>query len=326
MPPVIRRTSVGLLVASLLAATVSCSDDSAGVAPTPGPSTSAPEPPPAPDELVEIDDIAYAELSPSQTLDLYLPAERSGVPVVLLVHGGGFILGSSENERLHALALVERGIAAASVNYRLADEARFPAAGRDVKAAVRWLRANAQRLGLDPARIGVWGISAGGWLANMLGATGTLDTIFDDDSLGNAGESSSVQAVVSWFGLSDFATLVEQESRGPTCTDEIPPRFADADSYTSQWLGQPTTDSPLLPFTDIGGYLVDGGVLPPWLVAHGTLDCTVPEAQSDELTRALVSVGALVTRIVVVGAGHGGPVFEDEVLETTLDFLESSLG
>lgn len=277
------------------------------------------------DAPVEIDDVAYARTSPSQTLDLYLPAGRGKVPVVVLVHGGGFQFGNSEAERGHAQALVERGIAAAAVNYRLSGEALFPAGAQDVKASIRWLRANASILGIDPDRIGIWGSSAGGWLANMAGATGDETTIFDDDRLGNAGVPSNVQAVASWFGLSDFATLVEQESAGPDCTVEVPPRFAAPDSYTSMWLGEPTMTSPLLPLTDVGSYLAGGHSPPPWLVAHGNIDCIVPDAQSDYLTRSLVDAGAQVTRIIVVGVGHGGKVFEDEVLETTLAFLESSL-
>lgn len=312
------------MVACLLALTTSCTVDASSAPPPPSPEATTGVPTTR-DRAIEVDGVAYADTSPSQTLDLYLPAGSGVVPVVVLVHGGGFLFGTSDAERGHARALVERGFAAAAVNYRLSGEALFPAGAQDVKASVRWLRANASSLGIDPDRIAIWGSSAGGWLANMVGATGDELTLYDDDGLGNADVPSNVQAVVSWFGLSDFGTLVEQEAAGPDCTVEASPRFATADSYTSLWLGQPTQTSPFLPLTDIGGFL--GGTEPPprWLLAHGNRDCIVPEAQSEYLARSLLDSGALVTRIIVVGAGHGGSVFDDEVLDTTLAFLESAL-
>ena len=111
--------------------------------------------------------------------------------MVLLIHGGAFAGGDASMEAGYAQTLASQGIAAASVNYRLSGEAPYPAGAQDVKAAVRWLRANAAQYGLDPNNIGAWGQSAGGWMANMLGATGDQQTIFDDPALGNADQSST---------------------------------------------------------------------------------------------------------------------------------------
>lgn len=288
------------------------------------PESAVSQTPPPPSVAVEIRNVAYAGPSPSQTLDLYLPANVRGAPLVVLIHGGGFLFGSSQADEPAARLLVQSGFAVAAVNYRLSGEALFPAAARDVKAAVRWLRSHGTRLGIDTGRIGVWGSSAGGWLANMLGATGDRRTLFDDPSLGDVGISAEVQAVVSWFGLSDFGTLVAQQTAGPGCgagTIE----FADPDSYTSLWLGRATDRSPLLPLTDIGGLLREADDPPPWLVVHGDRDCVVPPAQSTELVGALAAAGARTTHVIVLGAGHGGDEFLGDPLATTVAFLDAAL-
>ncbi len=166
--------------------------------------------------------VAYASTSPSQTLDLYLPASdgSTAAPVVVLIHGGAFAMGDSGMEAGLAQTLVQQGFAVAAVNYRLSGEALYPAGAQDVKAAVRWLRANATEYGLDPDKFAAWGQSAGGWMATMLGVTGDQATIFDDDSLGNPDQSDAVQAVVSWYGPVDFATMDEQAADVTACAGQ----------------------------------------------------------------------------------------------------------
>ena len=106
-----------------------------------------------------------------QKLDLFLPRDADNAPVVMFIHGGAWRNGDKNNPR--ALAeLLEAGFAVVSINYRLSQHARFPAQIEDCKAAVRWLRARAGEYRLDVSRIGVWGTSAGGHLAAMLGTTG----------------------------------------------------------------------------------------------------------------------------------------------------------
>lgn len=270
--------------------------------------------------------IAYADASPSETLDLYLPESdgTEAVPVVVLLHPGAFQSGDSSMEAGYAQALVDQGIAAAAVNYRLSGEATFPAGAQDVKAAVRWLRANAATYGLDPDNIGAWGQSAGGWFANMLGATGDQATVFDDDTLGNADQSSAVQAVVSWFGPTDFATMDEQaaETNCPAGQAQV---HGTADSPESLWLGEAVDSSPAAEQTDISSYVADAEVLPAWYLAHGDSDCLVPGGQSAELNDALEAAGATVTYNVLEGAGHMDPAFDSTQLTPTVDFLEQAL-
>jgi acetyl esterase/lipase len=139
-------------------------------------------------------------------LDLYLPAAGASpsAPVVVLVHGGGWRSGFRSEFAPMAVRLAQRGYAAATVSYRLSGEARYPAAIHDVRAAVRWVRSNAVRYGIDPQRIALAGGSAGGQIASLAGVTGHLDQ-FDPDA-GGSSVSSAVQAIVNIDGLSDFTS------------------------------------------------------------------------------------------------------------------------
>ena len=145
-------------------------------------------------------DVPYAVVrSAGKTLplDLYLPASTNGrpVPVVLWLHGGGWISGDKAAD-VPVGMFTRAGYALASVNYRYSTQGRFPAQIQDVKAAVRWVRANARALGMDPARIAVCGISSGGHLAALLGTSGGVPEL-EDLTMGNPDVSSRVQAVAS---------------------------------------------------------------------------------------------------------------------------------
>jgi hypothetical protein len=155
-------------------------------------------------------DLPYAPVIKSQSLDLFLPEQGDGpFPVLFQIHGGGFEMGDKRDAHLEPfLEGIKHGLAVATVNYRLSFEAKFPAAVEDVKAAVRWLRANQDKYHLDGNRIVACGGSAGANLASMLGTTGTVKE-FDNPSLGNVTQSSAVQAVVSWFAPIDFQKMEE---------------------------------------------------------------------------------------------------------------------
>lgn len=271
--------------------------------------------------------IPYADASPSQTLDLYLPADTSTpVPLVVLIHGGAFAMGDSGMEAGKAQTLVEQGYAVASLNYRLSGEALFPAGAQDVKAAVRFLRANADTYGIDPDRFAAWGSSAGGWLANMLGVTGDQSTVFDDPALGNADVSSAVQAVVSWFGPTNFATMDTQAAEVTACAGSAQVHDA-ATSPESAWLGSALPDVPdVTAQTDLASYLETATVVPPFYFAHGDADCNVPLGQSEELAEALVASGVTETVSVVAGAGHADPLIDEQETVPSIAFIDESLG
>ena len=168
------------------------------------------------------EDVAYARVGESTLgLDIYRPAGPGPFPAVLLVHAGGWESGSRQMERPFAERLAGLGYVAVPVSYRLGAAGRFPAPLHDLKSAVRWLRAHAAELAVDPARIGVIGMSAGGQLAALVGATNGQAEF--EGEVGERGGSSVVQAVVDIDGLVDFtgADLVAQQEGAPSA----PARF-----------------------------------------------------------------------------------------------------
>jgi acetyl esterase/lipase len=141
-----------------------------------------------PNEVTAMPDLVYSTIPGFQPLklDLYAPARRSasrGLPLVIYVHGGAWMGGHSRAAGAFAdfpgvlASLSARGYVVASLNYRLSGEARFPAALHDVRAALRYLRANAARFGIDPRRVFLWGASAGGQLASLAATTCGMTTI-----------------------------------------------------------------------------------------------------------------------------------------------------
>ncbi len=186
-----------------------------------------------PTGVIATENVVYA--SPAGTplaLDLYRPDTGKLHPAVLVIHGGGWDAGSRAMERPFAKRLAAAGFVAVTVSYRVGEAGRFPAALHDLKAAVRWLRAHADQHGIDPARIGAVGGSAGGQLAALLGATNGVASLEGESSDGRANRpsvplpppvSSTVQAVVDIDGLADFTaeTLVTQQNAKPSA----PSRF-----------------------------------------------------------------------------------------------------
>ena len=152
-------------------------------------------------------------------LDLFQPKAKGPFPAVILVHGGAWITGNHTMENPFAMELARLGYVAATVEYRLSNEAKYPAALRDLKASVRWLLANAARFNIDPDRIAAVGASAGGHLVTLLGATNGMAN-FEGEG-GNAKVSSSVESVVDIDGTATFIDPgnVEKEKKGPFDTN-----------------------------------------------------------------------------------------------------------
>jgi acetyl esterase/lipase len=242
-------------------------------------------------------------------LDLYLPEKANGpLPLIIWIHGGAWYLGSKQGAGA-ALPFVARGYAVASINYRLSQHAPFPAQIEDCKAAVRWLRANAQKYNLDPDRFAAWGPSAGGHLAALLGTSGAAKDL--EGKLGNLDQSSRVQAVVDWYGPTDFL--------------QMGGRHDDARSPESRLLGGPVQQRKELaakanPITHVRK---DN---PPFLIMHGDQDNAVPFNQSELLAEALKKAGVEVTFVPIKGAKHGGPGFQTaENRKRVEDFLDRHL-
>jgi len=246
-----------------------------------------------------------------QKLDLYLPKDGTNLPLIINIHGGAFRMGSKEQGV--PLEYLAQGFAVASINYRLSQHAIFPAQIEDCKAAVRWLRAHSGEYRLDPKRFASWGSSAGGHLAAMLGTTGDTKEF---DVGGNLDQSSRVEAVVDYFGPTDFLQM--DAHRLPNGQLHDP-----ADSPESQLVGgaiqenkeKTTRANPIT-------YIASNA--PPFLICHGDLDPLVPHHQSQLLEAALKKAGVSVIFYTVKGAGHGG--FRDpKVAELTREFLAKEL-
>lgn len=254
-------------------------------------------------------------------LQLNLARPKSGdgpFPAVLCIHGGGFRAGNRETYDNLCIKLAERGYVAATITYRLAPKHQFPAAVHDSKAAVRWLSANAERLKLDPNRIGVTGGSAGGHLAQFLGVTADVPRFEGNDNLtasnSSAGAphiSSSVTCVVNVYGPSDFT-----KSYG---------KSVDAHEVLPLWLGgnletarpRHIESSPLNWVTPAAA---------PTLCIHGTEDKYVAHEQAVWIVDRLKAAGVEAELLTLQGAGHGFKGADAEKAERALfEFFDKHL-
>lgn len=255
-------------------------------------------------------DVSYATLSPSQKLDLYLPATGDGpFPLVVWIHGGGFSGGNkSLAANSAARQLTAKGFAIASLEYRRSGEALFPAAVLDLKGAVRHLRANAALYGIAPEKIGAWGSSAGGHLASFLGVTGGVAE-FEDAALGNASQSSRVQAVVDWYGPADMLQM-EPDAVAQGCPKIGGVGHDDARSPEGLWLGGKPSSIPAVAMKASPVTWVSADD-PPFIIQHGGVDCSVPTNQGRRMRDGLLPVlgAARVTWTEFPTDGHGGPSF-----------------
>ncbi len=256
-------------------------------------------------------DLEYAQVGDrSLKLDLYRPETGEGPwPLVVWIHGGAWRAGSKD--RTPAAFLAGQGFAVASVGYRLSQEATFPAQIEDCKAAIRWLRANSEKYGLDSAHVGAWGSSAGGHLVALLGTAGDV-TEWDKGT--QPDQSSRVQAVCDFFGPTDFTVMGGFHAR--------------PDSPEAQLLGGPVQENKdkaarANPIT----YVSPDD--PPFLIVHGEDDETVPIGQSELLYEALKKAGVEATFLRVAKAGHGfRPGSEPsprEINERVLTFFQRHL-
>jgi len=267
--------------------------------------------------------VAYATVSEAQKLDLYLPTGTGPFPLVIFVHGGAFKMGDKNMVGTDANAFLTAGYAVASINYRLTGEAIFPAQIQDAKAAVRFLRANAEKYSLNPDKFVAWGASAGGNIVAMLGTTGDVAEL-EGAELGNPDVSSRVQAVIDWFGPIDFAQMDPQFAAGGVC-DASAQSHAAADSPESLLVGGALADkADVVKAANPITYVTSDD--PPFFIQHGLKDCNVPPAQSQQLADALIPViGAeKVSLSFFPEAGHGGSDFSTaENFAKILAFLET---
>lgn len=246
---------------------------------------------PVPDGVKAHRDLEYVEKGHGRNkLDIYQPKSDRALPVVVWIHGGAWQAGSKEN--CPAMFLTEKGYAVVSINYRLSQHAVFPAQIEDCKAALRWLRANAKTYNLNPEHIGVWGSSAGGHLAALLGTSGEVEAL--EGKGGNAKQSSRVQCVVDYFGPTDFTKMGGNHDKAGSPESNL------IGGAVSSNADKAKKANPIVYITKDD---------PPFLIVHGDKDTTVPFNQSELLAADLKSAGVQVELVPLKGAGHGGPDF-----------------
>ncbi len=234
-------------------------------------------------------------------LDVWVPDTPAPAPLVVWVHGGAFVMGDRrylpETLRPGQVfdALLDAGLAVATIDYRHSLEAPFPAQLHDAKAAVRYLRQFAGELGISTDRVGVWGESAGGHIAALVGLTGHRPDL--EGTHGVVGPSSAVDVVVDWYGLADLATMPRRETP-PQIAALLPVEMhvPPEDHLTRGLEGPALADASPLTHVTAGA--------PPFLLQHGAADWLVPVDQSERLAAALREAGVPVEFDVVAGAGH----------------------
>ncbi|MBN8418355.1 MAG: alpha/beta hydrolase [Verrucomicrobia bacterium] len=244
-------------------------------------------------------DIEFAKVGEtSLKLDLHRPPGESP-PLIVYVHGGGWRAGSKEDVPI--ADLYDKGFAIASVDYRLSTQAVFPAQVHDIKAAIRFLRANAGLFHINASKIAIIGSSAGGHLAALVGVSNG-----NPELEGKVGEhldqSSDVQVIVSYYGASNLETILSQST----------PKGRDFRIPALKLLLGDTPDKKqelaklASPVTHLDKHD------PPLLLIHGDADPQMPPQQSQELAQAYESLGLPVTLILLPGSLHGGAEFYDE--------------
>lgn len=246
-------------------------------------------------------DIPYANISSNQKLDITYPASGVGpFPVIVSIHGG-----IDSGDKRGAPIFPIRGYAVVSVNYRLLGEAKFPCQIQDIKAAIRWIRANAVTYHLNPKKIAVWGESDGGYLAALAGTSGDVKEL-EDLSLGNPGEPSRVQAVIDWYGWYDFFAMDTQLAQNGIKILE-----QNQTEFESEFLGKKISDDPeLVKVINPETYITPDD--PPFYIQHGTADVDTPFQQSVNFAEKLKKVlGKDKVKLELIkGVGHRDPAFK----------------
>ncbi len=262
----------------------------------------------------EFKDVVYATVGGTTLrLDVYIPAGQAAPPLLIWVHGGAWRSGTKASVPKQFVA---RGIATASIDFRQSTDARFPAMVHDIKAAVRFLRAKAGDYGYRAERIAIGGSSSGGHLAALVGVTNG-DARLEGSVGSHLTESSSVQAIVDYYGASNLTTILAQST--PFGLNVRRPAL-------ELLLGALPDSAKELAVLASPVFHVDRSD-PPLLLLHGDQDSQMPINQAHELQGAYAKSGLDVYFDVVHGAAHGGDLFfSPDRVERVLAFLHRTIG
>lgn len=261
-------------------------------------------------------DITYENINSIELkMDIYYDRKTDNLkPAIVYIHGGGWYSGDKSKGvgQFDIPELVAHGYLVASVNYRLAPRYKFPAQIEDVKCAIRFLRANADKYGIDPLNIGVMGDSAGGHLAALAGVTGNAAGCTCEEHLE---QTDAVQAVVDMYGPTDLESIYQKDHTG----------------HIEHVFGTDDPESIIIKQASPITYVSSDD--PPFLILHGDQDNEVLPEQSKILYQQLSNIGVPASLVTVHNSGHrfesvdGGAInpTRAEITEIILDFLDKHL-
>lgn len=273
-----------------------------------------------PENTATYKDINYAgDNLEAHRMDIYLPATpQEKYKVVVIIYGSAWFANNAKQMAYLSVGkpLTDAGFAVVSINHRSSGDAKFPAQIHDVKAAIRFIRANAEKYKLDTSFIGITGFSSGGHLSSLAGVTNgirkytvgqtTLD--LEGEVGGNTDYKSTVDAVVDWFGPVDMARM----ENCTTVKDEKSPEAA--------LLGGAPKDNPDL-VSLVSPITYVSAASPRFLVIHGDADTVVPHCQSEYFSAALKKAGRLEDFVTVSGGQHGPVTFNEQTFSCMVKFF-----
>ena len=257
-------------------------------------------------------------------MNILKPQSEKPVPAIIFVTGGRFLYAKKENNIQNRIRLAEAGFLVASIEYRVAPIALFPAPVEDIKSAIRYLRSKEKEYNIDTAHIGVYGQSAGGYIATMAGTTNGSD-LFDKGD--NLDYSSDIHAVVDLYGVTNLDTIgkdfSKEEEKLHTTSPAAPEALFlyGADIHTNHGVSY---DAHKLKESNPMTYISDK--TPPFLIMHGGMDDVMSVSESEQLNNALKDHNIESSFYFIKNGQHGGMAWVQEpVISIIIDFFSKHL-
>lgn len=268
-------------------------------------------------------DIPYGNISEAQKMDIFLPDEEKGpFPVIVSIHGGAFKIGDKRNGEMIEPMLpgLKKGYAVVGVNYRLSGESKFPEAVKDIKRAIRFIKANSGKYNLDAEKIIVWGGSAGGYFTLMSAVSNGIE-YFDDNTDPNIEIDTKIKGAIAWFPPVNFLTMDNHLKESGLLRKT--PDHSDKNSPESLFIGVAIEENiEMVKKANPETYVSEN--LPPLYIQHGRVDRIVPYQQSEGFyNKAKVITKGKIVYEIIEEADHGDLKFEtEENLNKIFKFIE----
>lgn len=269
-------------------------------------------------------DIPYGNISEAQKMDIFLPEEeKDSFPVIVSIHGGAFKVGDKRNGEMIDLMLpgLKKGYAVVGVNYRLSGEAKFPEAVRDIKRAIRFIKANSNKYNLDAEKIIVWGGSAGGYFTLMSAVSNGIE-YFDDNTDPNIEIDTKIKGAIAWFPPVNFLTM-DNHLKESGLLRKIPDH-SDVNSPESLFIGASIEENKEIVKKANPETYISKKLPPSLYIQHGRVDRIVPYQQSEEFYNKVKAITKeKIIYEIIEEADHGDSKFEtEENLNKIFKFIE----